>query len=249
MLSDEQRACGWHHRVQDLICDVVRPWEHGLVVRATAYPSYYDYNVVRVSDDPGVGAGELIEFADGALRGLGHRRVDFDSSDAAEARAAEFEAAGWDALRRVVMRYEGSRPDPRADVVPAAYDDAANLRLAWLREDFPDVDFTGFDNVAKEVALRLGTETYAMYDERGAAIAFTDVERSDGSAELSRVYVDARRRGAGLGTELTLAAVHAAGDVDDLWILADDEGRPKHLYARLGFREVWRMVKFQRVMG
>jgi GNAT superfamily N-acetyltransferase len=249
MAADAQRACAWHHRVQDLICDVEIPWEHGKVVRARRYPTYYDYNVVRVTGEPGLGAGELIAFADDALHDLGHRRVDFDDADAAEARAADFAAAGWDVERRVVMRFEGRQPAAEPDVVATDYDVALPLRMAWLREDFPDVDFGGFADVAREVAMRLGTETFAIYGDGGGAIAFTDIERDGASAEVARVYVDAAHRGGGLGTRVTLAAVHAAGDVYDLWILADDDGRPKHLYARLGFREVWRMVKFQRVLG
>jgi hypothetical protein len=39
---------------------------------------------------------------------------------------------------------------------------------------------------------------------------------------------------------MTRAAIEAASGADDLWIAADDEGRPKELYARLGFRPVWR---------
>jgi GNAT superfamily N-acetyltransferase len=249
MPSDAQRACDWHHRVHDLICDEIEPWEGGVVARASRYPTYFDYNVVRVTGDPGLGAAELIAFADERLDGLGHRRVDFDDRDAAEARAADFAAAGWDVHRWVVMRFEGPPPPHEPDVVAADYDVALPLRMAWLREDFPDLAFGGFADVAREVAMRLGTETFAIHGDDGAAIAFTDIERGGSSAEVSRVYVDAARRGGGMGTRLTLAAVHAAGAVDDLWILADDEGRPKELYARLGFREVWRTVKFQRIVS
>ena len=38
---------------------------------------------------------------------------------------------------------------------------------------------------------------------------------------------------------MTRAAIEAAGDEHDLWIAADDEDRPKQLYARLGFRPAW----------
>ena len=48
---------------------------------------------------------------------------------------------------------------------------------------------------------------------------------------------------------MTRAAIEAAGDVDDLWIVADDEGRPKELYARLGFRPAWTSIEFLRVPG
>jgi GNAT superfamily N-acetyltransferase len=61
------------------------------------------------------------------------------------------------------------------------------------------------------------------------------------------VYVRADRRGHGLGTAVTSAAIRSAPPVRDLWITADDEDRPKHLYARLGFRPVTRQLQFLRL--
>ena len=247
MSTEAQRARDWHHRAQMVICDVVAPWAHGTVVRATRYPTYYDFNVVCVHDEPELSAASLIAFADEALDGLDHRRVDFDRADVAETLAAGFATAGWDTLRRVVMRHRGSRPGAPAGVARVDYDAAEHLRMAWLREDFPDLDFSGFPAVAKEVALRLGTETYAVHGDDGDAIGFAEVQRDGTSAEVRRVYVDAAHRGRGLGTLLTQAAMHAAGDADDLWILADAQGRPQRLYARLGFFPTWWTVHFQRL--
>jgi hypothetical protein len=45
---------------------------------------------------------------------------------------------------------------------------------------------------------------------------------------------------------MTRAAIAAAGDVHDLWIVADDEDRPKELYARLGFRPAWTTLELTR---
>jgi hypothetical protein len=45
---------------------------------------------------------------------------------------------------------------------------------------------------------------------------------------------------------VTRAAIEAAGDVTDLWIVADDEGHAKELYARLGFLEVWTRMQLLR---
>ena len=58
-------------------------------------------------------------------------------------------------------------------------------------------------------------------------VGFAQLERSDGGAEISQVYVRPEHRGSGRGTAMTRAAIEAAGDVDDLWIVADDEGRPE----------------------
>jgi ribosomal protein S18 acetylase RimI-like enzyme len=83
--------------------------------------------------------------------------------------------------------------------------------------------------------------------EGGAPIGFAQIERAGDAAEVAAVYVDTAHRGGGLGTAMTRAAVLAAGDVADLWIVADDEDRPKHLYERLGFRPVWTSMEFLRL--
>ena len=77
------------------MCDLIAPWAHGTVVRATRYPTYYDFNLVRVEDDPGMSLEALVAFADEALAGLEHRRFDFDVVAVADALRPGFEALGW----------------------------------------------------------------------------------------------------------------------------------------------------------
>ena len=83
--------------------------------------------------------------------------------------------------------------------------------------------------------------------EGGAPAAFAQLEHVGGAAEITQVYVDPEHRGGGRGTAMTRAAIEAAGDVRDLWIVADDEDRPKQLYARLGFRPAWTAMEFVRL--
>ena len=104
------RARTWRDAVHASVCDVFQPWAHGTVVRATRHPSYWTFNVVRVEEDPAMGVDALAAFADEALAGLAHRRVDFDLVDAAEPLRAGFEAKGWKAERLLWMRHE--RPLP-----------------------------------------------------------------------------------------------------------------------------------------
>ena len=63
------------HAAHDAVCDTVEPWEHGTVVRASRYPTYFDYNLVRVEDRAELSVDALVAFADEALAGLTHRRV------------------------------------------------------------------------------------------------------------------------------------------------------------------------------
>jgi GNAT superfamily N-acetyltransferase len=124
-----------------------------------------------------------------------------------------------------------------------------DLRVAWHLEDF-----TGEGNPAlyhaqaREVALRRGVRVLIVR-ESGTPVAFAQLELEGAGAEITQVYVHPRHRGAGRGTAITLAAIEAARSVSDLWICADDEDRPKKLYARLGFRPAWTTMEFTRLPG
>ena len=238
------RARAWHHAAQEAVCDVLEPWTHGTVLRATRFPAYFDFNLVRVEADPAMSAEALIAFADEALAGLAHRRMDFESA-AAEPLRAGFEAKGWHTDRLVWMRHEEPPPPgPAIQVEEVPYDAVHKLRVAWHREDFPDQGLAYLAG-AREVALRRGAQVLAVR-EGGVPVAFAQLERDGDSAEIAQVYVLPEHRGRGLGTAMTRAAIGAAGEARDLWIVADDEDRPKELYHRLGFRPAWTACEFLR---
>lgn len=244
MTGEAARARAWLHAVLERVCDVVEPWEHGTVLRATRYPSVFDLNAVEVEEETDATVEDLIRFADEALAGLGHRRIDVEAPETAERLRPGFEALGWHSTRLVWMLHAGSRPAGySASVEQVSYDAVRHLRTAWLQQDFPELDPADFLDEQRVFAERLDAEVIAAFD-RGAPVAFAQLERIGGVAEITQVYVLPEHRGRGLGTGLTEAAIAAAGDADDLWIVADDEGRPKELYARLGFRPVWTRMEF-----
>lgn len=201
---------------------------------------------MRVEDEPGLDVDALAAFADEALAGLDHRRLDFDCLSAAEQRRARFEAMGWRASRLLWMRHERPtpRPDVAVDVVP--YDVARHLRALW---HMGYGDGAGdYPRQAREVAIRRGAETLVIHEDGGAPIAFAQLERDGSAAEITQVYVHPDHRGRGLGSALVLSGIERAGDVRDLWITADDEERAKDLYARLGFAPIWTSMSFLRVL-
>jgi GNAT superfamily N-acetyltransferase len=237
------------------VCDVLLPWAHGTVVLATRYPSYYDYNVVRVEDEPPLSAGELAAYADEALAAVSHRRLDFDVPAAGEAARAELVALGWRATRLLWMRHEPAaagaaggqaRDAPAIRLEEVPYDVVLELRLTWHAEEFGATtadELEHYRTADREVAISRGARVFAVR-EGDRPIAFAQLERLGSAAEVSQVYVHPDHRGRGLGTALTQAAIAAAGDVGDLWITADDEDRAKDLYARLGFRPAWTSMEF-----
>jgi GNAT superfamily N-acetyltransferase len=233
--------------VQALVCDVLEPWEHGTIVRATEFPSYYDFNVVRVESDPGMTVPELIAFADGALAPLEHRRIDFEDAAAAEPLRPEFEAHGWLSERLVWMLHEEPAPpasEVRVEEVP--YEDVHELRVAWHYEDFPTLDPSNYLAQARIADERLGSRVFAVR-EGGTPVAYAQVEHIRDATEIAQVFVRADRRGRGIGTAITRAAIAAAEAADSIWIVADDTGRPKELYKRLGFRPAWTAVELLRL--
>jgi GNAT superfamily N-acetyltransferase len=244
------RARAWRSATLAAVCDVLEPWAHGTIVRATRYPSYFEFNLVRVEDDPRMSVDELVDFAEEALAGLSHRRIDFDLVEAAEPLRAGFAALGWRTPRLLSMRHEQTPPPAASDlpVEEVPYDAVHDLRLAWHREDFPEQDPTRYHAHEREVALRRAARVLAVH-EAGRPVAFAQLEYGEDAAEITRVYVHPDYRGAGRGTAMMCAAIEAAGDVRDLWIAADDEDRPKELYARLGFRPVWTAMEVTRWPG
>ena len=237
-----ERARDWRHAAHAAVCDVLEPWAHGTVARATRYPSYYDFNVVRVERDPAMSVDELIAFADTALSGLEHRRLDFELADVAQPLRAQFEQRGWRTDRLVWMHHDVPLPHaPDASVEAVPYDAVHELRVAWFEEDFPGLETGAYFKAAEDVARRRNVQVLAQHDG-GRPISFAQLERDGAGAEITQVYVHPDHRGGGLGTTLTTAAIRAAGDVRDLWIVADDEDRPKELYARLGFRPAWTAI-------
>jgi ribosomal protein S18 acetylase RimI-like enzyme len=244
----EARARAWYHGIHAEFCDLIEPWKHGTVVRASRYPNYYDLNAVRVEEDPGMSAEELAAFADEVLAGLRHRRIDFEDVGAGEPLRKPFEALGWLTERLVWMRHDSVLPPaPDVAVEEIPYDDVIELRANWHREDFPAVaEPDDFIAEARDAADRRGAQVLGVRDA-GEAIAFAQVEHHEGSAEVSQVYVHPDHRGRGLGTAITCAAIRAGAGADDLWIIADDEGRPRDLYARLGFVPVWQTIETLRL--
>ena len=192
-------------------------------------------------------AGELAAFADEALAGMAHRRIDFEDAGAAEPLRKPLESLGWLTERLVWMRHDSALPPaPAVAVEDVPYDDVIDLRVGWHREDFPTMDPGNYIAEARDAAERRGARILAVRDG-GGAIAVAQLEHHDGSAELLQVYVHPDHRGRGLGTAITCAAIHAGAEARDLWIVADDEGRPKELYGRLGFRPVWHIVETLRL--
>ena len=218
----------------------MEPWSHGSVLRTPLAPDWWDANLVRVEGpDTGVSAAALIEQVDDLQADLQHRRVVVEVEAAAIRLRADFDAAGWETERLVMLLRSGPPPDAPDDVVEAPYADTRALRLEWHESWNTGEEALHLDS-ADAVATRIGTRAFVT---RGEIVGFCSMVSGEDAAEIDQAYVTPAARGRGLGARLISAAL-AAGGHHTNWIVADDEGRPKGLYQRLGFEPVWRWGVF-----
>jgi GNAT superfamily N-acetyltransferase len=246
-------AVAFHHAVHAAVCDRVEPWEHGTVVSATRHPTYRVYNVVRVEDDAaGLDAPGLAAIADRLQSGLTHRAVEIEDESAGMRLRPGFDELGWDTERLVWMGLEGpARPAggvPPFELAEVPFPRTRSLRAAWFAEEPGGAEDGGdafFDEI-DEVAAQRGARALIAFDGTGEPAGYVTFTVAGDAASVDEAYVAQRHRGAGVGGALVAGAVAAAGAART-WIVADDEGAPKRLYARLGFEPVWRQHSFVRL--
>jgi GNAT superfamily N-acetyltransferase len=253
-VSAVARAIAWRHATHAAVCDRVEPWEHGTVVFASDAQSFWNFNSVRVEGpDAGLEADDLVAAADRLQGALAHRHVEVEDEAAGARVRTGLAAAGWRVERLVWMELAGAAAGAPATVAitEVPFERTRPLREAWfLTHDWkpPVEEARAFLPLEDRVAARRGTRALMAWDADGEPLGFVSFSAEGGLAEVEQVYVRADRRGGGIGGALVSAAVRAAGAAST-FILADDEGDPKRLYARLGFRPIWIQHLFTRRPG
>jgi GNAT superfamily N-acetyltransferase len=203
---------------------------------------------VRVEGpDPGLSAEELQAAAAAHLAAREHRRLDID--DEAAGRRLRPAFSGWRTARLLWLRWDAPAPEGVPAMEEVAAEEVADLRWEWVMEDPFDPSeerARAFMRTEAQAYELRGSRWLVRRDEGGAPMAFVVLLEHDGAAEISLAFCTRERRGEGIGTSLLLSAVAAARDCDDVWIVADDEARPKGLYQRLGFAPAWIAHEFTR---
>lgn len=135
-----------------------------------------------------------------------------------------------------MMARTGPPPEVRHEVREVPLEATRGLRTAWYGE-FGDAAFMA---AQEPVFARRGMRAFMAGDDGYVMLAC-----GPGAVEVDALFVRPEARGRGLGASL-LAAALVAGGPDVAWIVADDEGRARPLYERLGFTTVWRSYDFVR---
>ena len=216
-------------------------------------PSRFYSNFLRVETDlAGVSAEDLMAAADQVLGdGRFEHRLVIVRDEAAAARLEPgFTAAGYARAPEVVQLLRRA-PDRLAtvEVEVVGFADARDLIERTYREDeqLPDALAVPFTDHRRKYEDALGARFFiARLDGEQAGVCELYLDGED--AQVENVDTLARFRNRGVARSVVLAACDAAREAGAtrIFIVADDDDWPKHLYERLGFDRIGLDVAFLR---
>jgi GNAT superfamily N-acetyltransferase len=244
------RALEFMRAVLVSTADETRPISAGLVVRTPSLPAVWSANQLRVTKPLGFDA--LLWLADEQLPRLDYVDIADEDQVAGQALEPTFRSAGWKVERDVVMVLS-EPPDRAADtsvVTDAGEDELMDLMDRWYAED------PGPSATERLELLDYNRREARVHGDRMLGVRSSDSQlvamaklRSDGStAQVEDVYTVPEARGRGYARALVSRAAELAcqDGAGVTFIVADDNGWPKLLYGRIGFRPVGHVWHFHR---
>jgi ribosomal protein S18 acetylase RimI-like enzyme len=227
-------------RALELTADTVKPVDGGRVALTPSLPEVWGLNHLQV--DAQMPWTKAVKLADEHLAELPYRHL-VAENELGRALVAPLRSQGYKVEREVVMTMADGphHPAPAAEVLEP--DEAAVLGVErrWLSEDERVRSADGVEQLL-EAGLRegraWGERRFGIAGDYDKLAAIAKL-RSDGHiAQVEDVYTVPEARGRGFARTLVAHAVRVAQRAghDVIFIVADDNDWPKHLYARLGFR-------------
>jgi GNAT superfamily N-acetyltransferase len=229
------------------------PFRWGTAYLDERFPLRWDSNLLW-ADAPleAVGADDLASEADRILGGAGlpHRNIVLDDAAAGVRLASRFLALGygWDRLLTMVHRREPTRG---ADLPVEEVDVEDYVRI--VADAIRPEPYATSEEVVRQLAehRRVLAEAGARYfvaRAEGAPASRCELYTGGGVAQVEDVGTLESYRGRGLASAVVLRAVEEAraAGCDLVFLIADEEDWPRHLYRKLGFEPFARWCAFDR---
>jgi ribosomal protein S18 acetylase RimI-like enzyme len=221
------------------------PTRFGAAVYDDRVPKRYDSNYLLVETvPPGTTAEELA----GDARAHDRPMIFFRDEQSAERLLPGFRALGWRPDRHVFMvqRGPGTRDAP-VEFVQELDADALRAARRRLIEDFPWARPEVLEQLheAKHlIAASVDTRFLGVVVD-GEVVAYADVYIEPPNAQIEDVGTLEAHRGRGYASAVVLYAAETArrAGADFVFLVADAEDWPQHLYRRLGFEPIGHYVK------
>ena len=248
------RALAFLWAVGETIADDVVDVPQGTVLRTPSLPGAWSANCVRLEGpQPGISLAEAEELAAVHVPDVAYRHVEVEDEATADRLAAEARAAGWEVDLEVIMAL-GDAPGLDVDtsrVREGDLQEVLDLLEVWFVEE-EEIDGPGMLADLRELARREHSSTperrFVVDDPPGRPAAMTTVRERDRVGQVEDVFALPDVRGRGHGRALIARATAFARDDDHdlVFIVADDEGWPKQLYAKAGFAPIGRRAVLHR---
>lgn len=248
--DDLKVVLGHLRRTLRSLADEVRPVAPGLVMRTRSLPRVWSLNQVRITQVAEF--SEVLGLATRYQADLLYRHVVEEAQPPGSVLASSFAAAGWKVEREVLMILQGSsvRKVDTSPVVELSEAQSLELMRRWNIEDYPDIGdgLEELQEYSRREGRLWGEHCFGILDRDGRPIAITKL-RSDGSvAWVEDVYTVPEARGRGHARKLVTYATGLARTSRHglIFIVADDNDWPQHLYADIGFRPVGKIGIFHK---
>jgi GNAT superfamily N-acetyltransferase len=247
------RALDQLRRTLKSLADEMRPIESGWVVRTRSLPRVWTLNQLLICEP--VTFADAIALADRHQADLPYRHVVVEAEPTSRQLEGSFVAAGWHVDCEVLMALAGSSDrevDTRA-VIELSEAQMLELMRRWTIEEHPAIG-TGLEEL-EEYSRREGRlwneQCFGILDVDGAPAAITKLRSDGATAWVEDVYTVPEARGRGYARVLVTHATALArsAEPDLIFIIADDNDWPKHLYADIGFRPIGTTRTFHRDLG
>ncbi|MBW3592896.1 MAG: GNAT family N-acetyltransferase [Actinobacteria bacterium] len=251
-MNELARALAFEEGVRERAVDHVEPVPYGYALHTPSLPRVWDLNNLRVDRGDGLSARALAADADrlqGAA-GLAHRRVAILDEALGGRLAEEFASLCWRADRYLYMvrRRPPERDADLTRVVEVPWEAIEPVRDATIREGRRGYDAETVRQLREATVrfTRAGNARHFAVLAEGKVVTAADLYSDGATAQVEDVVTVPEHRGRGHAAAVILRAVaeaQAAGH-DFVFLTADDNDWPKHLYRRLGFDEVGRKWAF-----
>ncbi len=236
-------ALAFMRRGVEMTAERMLPVDCGWVVRHTGFPHVWDLNRLSVVRPASTSAA--LDLVDAHLHDLPFRHIEVEDQPTGDRLEADLTGAGWrvQALLVMILTAEPPPASRGGPVIAAEEDETVGLMRRWHQEDFPQMPSSVLDELG-EHRRRLGAawaeRRFGARDAAGNLAAVAKL-RSDGStAQVEDVYTVPEWRRHGCARTLVTHAVRLALDEGHrvVFIVADQNDWPQHLYAEVGFRPV-----------
>ena len=251
-MRERERIIDFLQALEDKTTAHRESFKWGTVFSHPRFHRVWDLNYLRVEGAPDVRAEELVGEAERvqSAAGLAHRKVVINDDELGSRLAPEFRGIGWQVAPLLMMAHHrppDRRPEQSADELSLA--EAKLVRERFLRQD-PSIakDEISVEQLRDQAEVVVDAVRARFFGARvdGRVASMCELYSDGSTAQIEAVITLEEHRGLGLARAVVLRALDEANRAGHgfVFLLADDDDWPKHLYTKLGFDEVGRGYDF-----